>query len=146
MRRWFLTLLLLLAPAAALGLACLAGQPPQWQVPALVALIAALPLALPWTGGGATAAAPRRMRIELAFLQGSELLTQRCIECGPQARGDTFAGAFACLVSENAPLEKALEVGCEAAALKCLKPGAQDGMPVRGEVKALGARQSSWSR
>jgi ribokinase len=60
--------------------------------------------------------------------------------------GDTFAGAFACLISENAPLQTALEAGCEAAALKCLKPGAQDGMPVRGEVKALGARQSSWSR
>ncbi len=53
--------------------------------------------------------------------------------------GDTFAGAFACLISENAPLERALEVGCEAAALKCLKPGAQDGMPVRSEIKALGA-------
>jgi ribokinase len=51
--------------------------------------------------------------------------------------GDTFAGAFACLVSENAPLEKALEVGCEAAALKCLKPGAQDGMPARSEINAL---------
>jgi ribokinase len=54
--------------------------------------------------------------------------------------GDTFAGAFACLISENAPLEKALEVGCEAAALKCLKPGAQDGMPARSEIKVLGAR------
>jgi ribokinase len=51
--------------------------------------------------------------------------------------GDTFAGAFACLISENAPLEKVLEVGCEAAALKCLKPGAQDGMPARSEIKAL---------
>lgn len=51
--------------------------------------------------------------------------------------GDTFAGAFACLISENAPLQKALESGCEAAALKCLKPGAQDGMPLRSEIKAL---------
>jgi ribokinase len=57
--------------------------------------------------------------------------------------GDTFAGAFACLISENAPLEKALEVGCEAAALKCLKPGAQDGMPVRSDLKTLSARASS---
>src|SRR5690349_8213314 len=55
--------------------------------------------------------------------------------------GDTFAGAFACLISENAPLPKALEAGCEAAALKCLKPGAQDGMPLRSEIKAL----SGWS-
>jgi len=54
--------------------------------------------------------------------------------------GDTFAGAFACLIGENAPLEKALEVGCEAAALKCLKPGAQDGMPMRSEIKALDAK------
>ena len=57
--------------------------------------------------------------------------------------GDTFAGAFACLISENAPLENALEVGCEAAALKCLKPGAQDGMPVRSDLKTLSARPSS---
>ncbi len=53
--------------------------------------------------------------------------------------GDTFAGAFACLISEHAPLEKALEVGCEAAALKCQKVGAQDGMPIRSDIKALGA-------
>jgi len=51
--------------------------------------------------------------------------------------GDTFAGAFACLVSEQAPLRKALEVGCEAAALNCLKRGAQDGMPARSVLKAL---------
>ena len=57
--------------------------------------------------------------------------------------GDTFAGAFACLISENAPLQNALEAGCEAAALKCLKPGAQDGMPVRSEIKALRPKPSS---
>jgi ribokinase len=51
--------------------------------------------------------------------------------------GDTFVGAFACLVSENAPLQQALAVGCEAAALKCLKPGAQDGMPARAAISAL---------
>jgi ribokinase len=56
--------------------------------------------------------------------------------------GDTFAGAFACLVSENAPLQKALEVGCEAAALKCRKAGAQDGMPSRSEIKALRGERS----
>jgi ribokinase len=54
--------------------------------------------------------------------------------------GDTFAGVFACLISENAPLQKALAVGCEAAALKCLKPGAQNGMPARSEIKALARR------
>jgi ribokinase len=51
--------------------------------------------------------------------------------------GDTFVGAFACMLSEQAPLQKALEVGCEAAALKCLKPGAQDGMPSRDAINAL---------
>jgi ribokinase len=51
--------------------------------------------------------------------------------------GDTFAGAFACLVSEAAPLQRALAAGCEAAALKCLTRGAQDGMPGRSEMKSL---------
>jgi ribokinase len=54
--------------------------------------------------------------------------------------GDTFAGAFACLVSENAALQQALQVGCEAAALKCLKPGAQHGMPMRRDLKSPGAK------
>jgi ribokinase len=52
--------------------------------------------------------------------------------------GDTFVGAFACMLAEGAPLHRALAVGCEAAALKCLKPGAQDGMPKRSEISALG--------
>jgi ribokinase len=51
--------------------------------------------------------------------------------------GDTFVGAFACLISEKAPLPRALEVACEAAALKCLKRGAQDGMPVRSALNVL---------
>lgn len=51
--------------------------------------------------------------------------------------GDTFVGAFACMLAESAPLRKALEVGCEAAAQKCLKPGAQDGMPMRDAIEAL---------
>jgi ribokinase len=51
--------------------------------------------------------------------------------------GDTFVGAFACMLSEQAPLQKALEVGCEAAALKCLKAGAQAGMPARTAISAL---------
>jgi ribokinase len=56
--------------------------------------------------------------------------------------GDTFAGAFACLISENAALQKALEAGCEAAALKCLKPGAQDGMPARSDLRSLAMKSS----
>jgi len=51
--------------------------------------------------------------------------------------GDTFVGAFAAMLSEQVPLQKALEVGCEAAALKCLKAGAQDGMPNRDEITSI---------
>ena len=51
--------------------------------------------------------------------------------------GDTFVGAFASLVAEHAPLQAALQAGCEAAALKCLKAGAQDGMPQRSEIASL---------
>ncbi len=51
--------------------------------------------------------------------------------------GDTFVGAFACMLAEAAPLQQALEIACEAAAQKCLKPGAQDGMPLRSAIAAL---------
>ena len=51
--------------------------------------------------------------------------------------GDTFAGALAAMIHEKVPLQTALEVGCEAAAQKCLKPGAQAGMPLRGAIAAL---------
>jgi len=55
--------------------------------------------------------------------------------------GDTFVGAFACMLGEQAPLQTALEVGCEAAALACLKVGAQAAMPVRSAVTALGEKR-----
>ena len=45
--------------------------------------------------------------------------------------GDTFVGALAAMLSEEVSLQRALEVSCEAAALKCLKAGAQTGMPMR---------------
>jgi ribokinase len=51
--------------------------------------------------------------------------------------GDTFVGAFASLVAEHAPLPTALQAGCEAASLKCLRLGAQDGMPRRSELASL---------
>jgi ribokinase len=51
--------------------------------------------------------------------------------------GDTFVGAFTVMLSEGAPLQNALEVGCEAAALKCMKAGAQDGMPTRDMIKSI---------
>lgn len=54
--------------------------------------------------------------------------------------GDTFVGAFAAMLSEQALLQNALEVGCEAAALKCLKAGAQDGMPTRDAIRSIAGR------
>jgi ribokinase len=84
---------------------------------------------------GAFAFAPDGVRSHAPALQITPLDTT--------GAGDTFAGVFACLVAENAPLQNALQVGCEAAALKCLKPGAQDGMPVRSDLKSLGSRQSN---
>ncbi|MHC2619869.1 ribokinase [Bradyrhizobium huanghuaihaiense] len=51
--------------------------------------------------------------------------------------GDTFVGAFTAMLSEKVPLQTALQVGCEAAAQKCLTPGAQAGMPMRGAISSL---------
>ncbi|EJN15317.1 sugar kinase, ribokinase [Bradyrhizobium sp. YR681] len=51
--------------------------------------------------------------------------------------GDTFVGAFAAMIHEKVPLQTALRVGCEAAAQKCLKPGAQAGMPMRAKIPSL---------
>ncbi|MDA9402092.1 ribokinase [Bradyrhizobium sp. CCBAU 45389] len=51
--------------------------------------------------------------------------------------GDTFAGAFAAMLGEGVALQRALAVGCEAAALKCLKAGAQTGMPMRSGLGSL---------
>ncbi|QOZ68686.1 ribokinase [Bradyrhizobium arachidis] len=51
--------------------------------------------------------------------------------------GDTFVGAFAAMVHEEVPLQTALQVGCEAAAQKCLVPGAQAGMPMRAKIPSL---------
>ncbi|AWM00861.1 ribokinase [Bradyrhizobium amphicarpaeae] len=51
--------------------------------------------------------------------------------------GDTFAGAFAAMIHERVPLQTALKVGCEAAARKCLTPGAQAGMPMRAQIPSL---------
>jgi ribokinase len=51
--------------------------------------------------------------------------------------GDTFVGAFAAMLSEGVSLQRALDVSCEAAALKCLKAGAQTGMPMRGTIGSL---------
>jgi ribokinase len=76
-----------------------------------------------------------------AFTQDGERVHVPTLKIEPvdtTGAGDTFVGAFACLIGEKAPLAKALAVACEAAALKCLKRGAQDGMPLRNALKALG--------
>jgi len=51
--------------------------------------------------------------------------------------GDTFVGAFASMIGEKSSLKKALELGCEAAALSCLKAGAQHGMPTRKVMREV---------
>lgn len=51
--------------------------------------------------------------------------------------GDTFVGAFAALLGDGIVLPRALELSCQAAALKCLKAGAQTGMPWRSEIGPL---------
>lgn len=45
--------------------------------------------------------------------------------------GDTFVGAVAAALDEGLGLPAALDLGCRAAALSCLAPGAQAGMPSR---------------
>jgi len=63
--------------------------------------------------------------------------TPRITPVDTTGAGDTFVGTFAAMVSEGVPLQRALEVSCEAAALKCLKAGAQTGMPMRSALGSL---------
>lgn len=48
--------------------------------------------------------------------------------------GDTFVGAIAAALDESLDLQQALDLGCRAAALSCLAPGAQAGMPFRSAL------------
>lgn len=48
--------------------------------------------------------------------------------------GDTFVGAVAVALDEGRSLAQALDLGCRAAALSCLAPGAQAGMPRRAAL------------
>lgn len=48
--------------------------------------------------------------------------------------GDTFVGALAAALDEGLSLAQALDLGCRAAALACLAPGAQAGMPRREKM------------
>ena len=56
--------------------------------------------------------------------------------------GDTFAGALAAALDENAPLDKALVFATVAAALSCTAPGARGGMPSRALIEAHAAAVS----
>jgi hypothetical protein len=49
------------------------------------------------------------------------------------------------MIAEKSSLNKALEVGREAAALSCLKAGAQHGMPMRDAIGEV-ARSAAWHR
>ena len=51
--------------------------------------------------------------------------------------GDTFVGALACALTENKPLEEAALFANAAAALTCIKRGAQQAMPTREEVDEM---------
>ena len=51
--------------------------------------------------------------------------------------GDTFVGALACALTENKSLEEAALFANAAAALACIKRGAQQAMPTREEVDEM---------
>ncbi len=51
--------------------------------------------------------------------------------------GDTFCGVLAAALARGAALDGALREACAASALACTRPGAQTGVPPRGEVEAL---------
>ncbi len=51
--------------------------------------------------------------------------------------GDTFCGVFAAALARGTALDGALREACAASALACTRPGAQTGVPPRGEVEAL---------
>jgi ribokinase len=53
------------------------------------------------------------------------------------AAGDAFNGALAVALSENLPVEKAIQWGMAGGALSVTKEGAQPAMPERNELKAL---------
>lgn len=57
--------------------------------------------------------------------------------------GDTFAGAFATYFAEGMPLAEAQRWANAAAALATLKHGAQDGIPMRGDVQSALSQQEA---
>ena len=59
------------------------------------------------------------------------------------AAGDAFNGALAVALSENLPVEKAIQWGMAGGALSVTKEGAQPAMPERNELKALLKNQTN---
>ena len=51
------------------------------------------------------------------------------------AAGDAFVGAFAAAIGEGAATEEALKIASAAGALTCTKPGAQQSLPWRKDVR-----------
>ena len=51
--------------------------------------------------------------------------------------GDTFVGSLVAALSQNQPIEQALRQANAAAALACLKPGAQTSIPTATDVQAF---------
>jgi ribokinase len=52
--------------------------------------------------------------------------------------GDTFCGYFAAALASGEGIAGAVGLANRAAALACLKPGAQPAIPTRDEVEAFG--------
>ena len=50
--------------------------------------------------------------------------------------GDAFCGAFAAALDAGEPFSTALQWGCVAGSLACLKTGAQTALPSREEIAA----------
>jgi ribokinase len=53
------------------------------------------------------------------------------------AAGDTFIGFFLAGVAEGLPVERAIDLGCRAAAISVTRPGAMDSIPSRQDVDAF---------
>lgn len=64
------------------------------------------------------------------------LLVEPVVAVDTTAAGDTFVGGFAAGLAEGMPLESAIRLGQQAAALAVTRPGAQPSIPHRHELPA----------
>ena len=53
------------------------------------------------------------------------------------AAGDTFAGAFAAMISQGIHIDEAIQIAQAAAAITCTRDGAQSAIPMKKEVDAF---------